>query len=663
MKSPRRERGLTLVEVLVASTIFSLISLTAYVLIFRAQATHEQLDADVVQQRTVRFALDRIAVTLRSAGSGVNPAGDPSISDEAIEGAWESALFVRADFDGERETLLEGTGPGERHLVTTGNDEIVGFVLGKSGTLPHAVTLQADLTGSGGRRDATLEDGLPANEEIRAVSVSATSLAEQTDPPYQLVRVTFNTAGDAVREVVADNIFRLRFRYFDRDGAELSATELGGADGTAGSARLARAEIRRVEIELVGMSERPVSNYRDPVAWTPDPPSAGSHRKFRLTATVELGNVGLSGRDHGPVPSASVAVPEAITACPGHCDRIVVTWPAVAGVQAYQVMVNGGGSSSVHDVVGETSFVYRAEEHEAAYTFAVRSWDPVHNVFSAYSPPVSVTPSHELPANTPGSVPAAPSVVHAAPDYALSVAWNRAGENVDSLSPGSCVVSDGFTANPLPPFDRRLIDLETYEVHRVRAEVGSAFSPGDDTRVDDLHPNIGPMTALRFTDHRASPCQSYFYRVRAVDACGVFGAASPAMTLPAEFDIPSGVSPEAPSALHSNPPVKESVSGGAEVYVVSLEWPEVTSTAPPDAKQVAVAHYIVERSRKLAGAADFSYDGRIDVYETNRVVDIVPKVVSAREATYHYVVRAQFDCTMSGLRTSEPSPVLEVPLP
>ena len=58
--------------------------------------------------------------------------GDPRRPDEAIEVALDWALVVRGDSDGtgdearvpERE--LEATGPFER--VTTGNDEIVGFV-------------------------------------------------------------------------------------------------------------------------------------------------------------------------------------------------------------------------------------------------------------------------------------------------------------------------------------------------------------------------------------------------------------------------------------------------------------------------------------------------------------------------------------------------------
>ncbi len=656
-----RERGLTLAEVLIAAAIFSLISLTAYALIFRAQATHEQLDADVTQQRNVRFALDRVVETVRHAGAGVNPTGDAWLADEVIEGAWESAIFIRADFDGQREPLLEGSGPGERRLVTTGNDEIVGYVLGRPGALPHSLTLHADLTGSGGRRDAFLEDGLPVNEETRAVGVSAVSVTDQIDPPYQLIRVSFNTDGDVVREVVVDHIFRLEFRYYDRAGVELDPAGMGGLDGVGGASRRTRADIRRIEIDLVGMSERPVTNYHDPFIWTPEVPAAGSHRKFPLSSTVEPGSAGSVGRDHGPVPSASVIAPDEISACHGHCDRIVVRWPGVAGVEAYQVLVTSGGTSTVHDLVGTTSFVYRAPDAEGMYTFAVRSWDPVHNAFSAYSPAVSVTPSHQLPSNTPSAVPGIPVVAQDGANFALNVSWDRAGENVEPLPPGTCIRSDGFVEDPVPPFDRKLVDLETYEVHRSRAGEGGSFELTSTTRVDDVEPNSSPMASLRFTDHLASPCQPYFYRIRARDACEVTGAGSPPMSLAVQFDLPYGIVPEAPSALRSNPPIEESVVGGAEVYVVNLEWPEVTSTAPPDAKQVAVAHYIVERSRKLDGAPGFVYDGRIDVYETNRVVDMVPKVVSARAASYRYVVFAQVDCTTSGLRTSEPSPSFEVP--
>lgn len=662
MKPRRHQSGLTLVEVLIAGTIFSLISLAAYALVFRAQATHEQLDADVSQQRSVRIALDRMIEALRATGAGINPAGEPSVADERIEGAWESAVFVRADFDGERELLLEGSGPGERPLVTTGNDEIAGFVLGKSGVMPHTITLHADLTGSGGRRDAFIDDDLPAGEETRAVGVSAVTVADQIDPPYQLQRVSFNAAGDVVKEVVAEDIFRLQFRYYDRDGVEIEPASISGADGVRSASRRVRAEIRRIEIDLVGMSERPVTNYDDPFLWSPDPPSARAHRKFPLSATIELDNL-ASGRDHGPVPSSSLVAPGEIVACPGHCDRLVARWPAVAGVQAYQVLVTSDAVSTVHDVVGETFFVYRAAGVEATFTFAVRSWDPVHNVFSAYSPGVSVVPSHQLPENTPAGVANAPVVVRDGEDYALRVSWERVGANTGSLPPGTCARSDGLAVDPVPPFDLKFIDLGTYEVHRVRSVAGSSFDTTADSRVDDRDLNASPMTALSFIDRLASPCQPYFYRVRALDACEVSGAPSPPMTLEAQFDLPFGVVPAAPVSLGSSPPVEESLVGGAEIYVVNLEWPHVGSTALPDEKPVTVAHYIVERSRRLAGSPGFVYDGRIDVYESNRVADIVPRVVSGREAAYRYVVMAQFDCMASGLRTSEPSPFLEVPSP
>lgn len=648
-------QGLSLVEVMVATLLFSFVTLAAYALIFRAQATHAQLDDGVTHQRAVRIALDRVAETVRSAGANVNPSADARIADEAVEGAWESALFVRGDFDGAREPALEGE--GLRRIVTTGNDEIVGFMLARSGTMPRTIALRADLTGPSNRRDAVLDGGVPSGEELRTIRVAAVDHADQTDPPYQLIRATFNTSGDVVREVIAENVFQLRFRYYDAEGDPIDVAGLGGDD----SSREARGAIAEIEVEIVGMSEKPQPGYRDPGGWSPDPPGAREHRKYRLSSRVTLASTRAPAKDHGPLPGAALPVPVAVTACHGHCSRIVVAWPAPPGATAYQVRVEAAGIDSTHDIIGATTFVYTTPDPELSYSFSVRTWDPAYGTHSGFSANATVTPSHQIPANVPAAVPAAAVVTSHDSSNALDVAWMRVHENAASLPPGVCVTSDGETADVPSPFATRLLDLLTYEVHRARASGGGGFVPTDETRVDHRAPNESPLGALTFTDHTAAPCQPWFYRVRVQDACGVAGEPSPPMSAPVEYDLPYGIVPAAPSSLSSSPPVEEVTMGGALLYRVHLAWPDVASTA--DGDPVSVSHYVIERSRRLEDASEFSYDGRIDAFDTNTAVDLVPRFVSGRAAFYRYVVFAQFDCVASGLRMSDPSPVLEVPYP
>src|SRR5882757_2708723 len=121
IRSKRRgERGMTLMEVLVAMMIFTVVFLAALGLYQVANRAYLRTDAATIQQQNVRFAMDRLAETMRDAGANYNTLGSLSLPDEQIEGAWDAAVFVRGDFDNSRETALEST---TFPIVTTGNDE------------------------------------------------------------------------------------------------------------------------------------------------------------------------------------------------------------------------------------------------------------------------------------------------------------------------------------------------------------------------------------------------------------------------------------------------------------------------------------------------------------------------------------------------------------
>jgi hypothetical protein len=83
---------MTLVETLVAVSLFSLAVITTLQLYQEANRTWLTTAAATIQQQNARFALDRMAETIRDAGAGTNVAGD-----EQIEGAWDSAILVRGD--------------------------------------------------------------------------------------------------------------------------------------------------------------------------------------------------------------------------------------------------------------------------------------------------------------------------------------------------------------------------------------------------------------------------------------------------------------------------------------------------------------------------------------------------------------------------------------
>jgi Tfp pilus assembly protein PilW len=128
---------MSLSEVLVAVTILALAMTTALVLYDAARQSFKKSENVIDQQQVVRIAFDMIASDLRMAGFNYNPDGSQVRPDEQIELAYDTAVVVRADFDafdpaesGAPETLLAGD---PFQTVSTGNDEIVGYVLKKPG--------------------------------------------------------------------------------------------------------------------------------------------------------------------------------------------------------------------------------------------------------------------------------------------------------------------------------------------------------------------------------------------------------------------------------------------------------------------------------------------------------------------------------------------------
>ena len=103
----REERGLTLVELLVALAIM-LVAISGALSLYDATwDSFKQGENAAEAQQGVRLAFDKIAVDLQMAGFNHNPDGEPSRPDEQIEAAYDTAisrfLSGRAEF-GEEET-------------------------------------------------------------------------------------------------------------------------------------------------------------------------------------------------------------------------------------------------------------------------------------------------------------------------------------------------------------------------------------------------------------------------------------------------------------------------------------------------------------------------------------------------------------------------------
>lgn len=648
---------MTLMEVLVAMMIFTVVFLAALGLYQVANRAYLRTDAATIQQQNVRFAMDRLAETMRDAGANYNTLGSLSLPDEQIEGAWDAAVFVRGDYNNARETPLEST---TFPIVTTSNSEIVGYVLRKPGgdtNNPVAITVKMDLSTP---RDATTDSaGTITAEETATVQVATSTVAGETDPPYQLARVTFDSSGTPQYEVVAENIFRLSFSYFDKNGAAAVAT-VGGDDAQ----RADRAAVRQIDVNLTGMSSRPDPGYVDPNTYTPaEGASTKNLRKLSLTQHIVPPNLGLKGKKHTAQPPTVIEPPASITVCTGHCQYFGLSWPASPsrGVTTYTLHITApaqGPDAAVdftHTVPGLSYDYHQPTATARAFTFTVEA--TAGSLNSAYTGAVTATATNDA-----ASVPSAPTLVAGVQDptgeYATLVSWNAVTTNTGSITAATCNSSDGTNSPPPAPWNNTPFDLSYYKVFRVRSDgvnTGS-FTAAAANRVDNQVTgsltNVTPSGEYSsggnsrgaFIDHTAAPCSGYFYQVQAFDYCDVASTTSPAMASAASYDLlPTTIVPDVPGGTAGavNAVTGTTASSGGN-FNVTINWPAVYQTSA--ALPAATVHYKVERYRKVFPSVTYSLDTTLNVYDATTLSDVVPTTVSGNAATYQYYVRAAYDC-------------------
>lgn len=355
--SPARRRaassGFSLVEVLVAMAIFMLVMLAAYQVYERSREGFQRgaNQAELIQ--SVRVGFEQMVGDVRMAGFELDLDGDDTdydnAPDEPIELMHEHAIIVRGNYDFADDAAIRGREPGlERNddtaccpVVTTANDEIVGYALGKQeGTQPTgSVAARFDLTGTQATNDTSIRDasisdtGVISGEE--AITINQLELTDDPpSPPYVLYRFTWDDAGNLVRQPLVDNIRSLRFLYYDEDGTEL--TPNGGADGNGGADRDLRWDVRRVKIELQGMEPEQDLRYVD---YADTNAASRKRRKFLLEADVTPPNLGKRGvvdrsmTELDPVGNVSV--------CAGQCNGVRVSWePSPAGSRVVDYVVS-----------------------------------------------------------------------------------------------------------------------------------------------------------------------------------------------------------------------------------------------------------------------------------------------------------------------------------
>jgi prepilin-type N-terminal cleavage/methylation domain-containing protein len=592
--------GFSLIEMMIAAAIFSIVAAVVFIFYTAAQKSYKAGENFTDQQQATRVGFDRMLSDIRLAGFNTNPDGDASRVDEQVEGAWDTAVTIRGDFDFEDPTASatpESTLKGAVYnIVSTGNDEIVTYALAKPGntgpTGPDTLTL-------------TLDPDKPRSKTNKTVTIPNVVLV-QNDPPYTLYRITLadvtgsfpsspQASSSFIYEPVADNIKSMTFQYWPDSGTQLgpntpasSGDDIGGADVNS----VTRSKVRKITVALVGMTPNPDMDYVDAT----DATATTHYRKFDLQSEVNpenLGKTGIKDIDITPPPA-----PTNVALVPGHCHGILAKWdtPSTSsGVTNYMIKYWANGSPGTYST---TSVTYPHSEfgvidylghgfvsgltQGVSYCMQVQSRDLVGNQ-SGWSPSSSPPCATVTEASTPGTptgLSATGNGVAAPLDSQIKLTWTEVKANANTVS-GDPNLIGGNTI---------MRDSKGYKLYK---DVVSTFTPNDATNLVAGPPTIG-VGVVNYTDNAVANCQTYYYKVATTDTCDVSSAASVAAT----GQSTTNIAPAKPLGLATLRPSR---------LVVNLTWTPVTT--------------------KVDGTAEFI--NMYKVYRAKEVVGTLPAAISA----------------------------------
>ncbi len=603
--------GLTLAEILVAMTIFVIAATVAFVIYNLSRESFKKGELAADQQQNTRVAFDELVSNLRLAGYNTHPVGSRVRPDEQVEGAWDTIVTVRGDYDFEDPTLRdtpETSLVGTFDVVSTGNDEIVTYALGKEGwTGGSSIKIYADVGDA--TRDGTVEE----------VTISNVAL-NQDDPPYVLYKIilnndytTYGTSSFVVKQPIADNIKTLTFKYYDEN--ETLITAPGGAEANMNN----RASIRRIEVDLVGMTQHPDQKWVDP---NDSDPNTRQYRKFNLNSDISPRNLGKFG-----VPDIDLSppsTPTGLSACAGHCEGMLLQWNANDPnevVDHYRVKF--GTSPGALDEIRETSnnYIYIGNlSNGTLYYFAVAALDISGNR-SAFTSPVSeivrddVSPTLTVPAAVDsGSVNVTGHGISEGLIGRIDIGWDAVTQNASALA-----------CDPASPMIR---DLKGYRIYK---STSASYTPDVTNMIADENTVLAEANP-QYSDFNVVNCRNYYYNITAVDKCGNESAA---LIMPVQGKASSGIKPQKPISVNAN---------RIGIGTIRVTWDPVTQDVDDPPNTIMIDTYRIYRVRIPAGQdpwlAEYEYIGNSST--TEYIDSSAPP--HAWGLTIYYRVQAIDDC-------------------
>jgi len=292
VKGHAAQAGFTLVELMVAIAVFTVVALAAYAVWDAARWSFERGGQAADAQQRTRLGFDRMISDLRLAGYDYNADGNQTPysdqADEQIEFIHQAAIVFRANLDyedaqGGREYgpsgpargsdaddtdsdpnndnsndtsgyetavafLKENTNAKGFPIVTTANNEIVIYALVKPGVANDNIVLKLDTRRP---RIADMKDLGQGADGERYIKICGLALTHD-DPPYTLQRITLadqdivgSSSSDPgcikespadesalVRTPLADDIRSMTFGYHDSANNDYYCTETSVSDGS-----------------------------------------------------------------------------------------------------------------------------------------------------------------------------------------------------------------------------------------------------------------------------------------------------------------------------------------------------------------------------------------------------------------------------------------------
>lgn len=636
------ERGMSLAELLVATSIFTVVILAALFIYDRSNRVFKQgVEAAEAQQNT-RVAFDRITADLRMAGFDFDRDGIPTVTgafqspDEQFEYIGRNAITIRGNFDYQsnpdngRECVPDTTDPrrcqpntglesAQFPIVTTGNDEIVtyGLVSENASANDDEIVFYADVpdrkahTASGGRAEQAVE--------IEDVDLS------NNNPPYTLYRFTLAPGNSisVVRTPLAENIRSLTFDYYedatgvtplrDLNGNALDPATIGTTVGGEGAidpaagnveiARQIRQKVQSVRMTLIGMNEAPDPGYTAP---NESIVAVQNRRQYRVETLVAPRNYQRRGmREQDLVPPDP---PTVSASCTGYCGAIYLKWTSPTtggGAESYNVLYDvddTGGFSGIVQVGNQLTAAIPLPDPSVSYYFAVQAVNSYGAATSSTigpfsvknatvpSPPtlVAVTANSDAP-----QVASTPVTVNTPEPNRITLEWAAPGAPASGAA--SCSMGSGQPAQLRE-------ELAGWRIER-SSDSGSTW-----TSLGTITTPADPITGLvRWADTSVANCVNYYYRIRTIERCiaadnqNTSGDKNSARSVFSEILVGravAAVAPAAPTTLQIVQTAPTSCNG--TTCNIALDWSPVTADA--SGNPITVSEYKLMRKRFPAGS-------------------------------------------------------------